>query len=89
VLGGPRAAVVSTLEVCLGRVCAVYERRDAGFVMTHPAGPLHISVHALPWTRVSAVSLRARPTYKKADLFRRLFAKQYRGVLPTPRIRIG
>jgi hypothetical protein len=89
VLGGPRAAVVSTLEVCLGRVCAVYERKDTGFIMQIPAGGMRISVHALPWTRISVVSLRARPPYKKADLLRRLFAKQYRGVLPTPRIRIG
>jgi hypothetical protein len=88
VLGGPRAAVVSTLEICLGRVCAVYERKDAGFIMTIPAGGMHISVHALPWTRVSVVSLRAKPPYRKADLLRRLFAKQYRGVFPTLRIRI-
>lgn len=89
VLGGPRAAVVSILEVCLGRVCAVYERTDAGFLMKMPAGGMRISVHALPWTRVSILSLRAKPPYKKADLLRRLFAKQYRGVFPTLRIRIG
>lgn len=89
VLGGPHAAVVSTLEVCLGRVCAVYERKDTGFIMKIPAGGMHISVHALPWTRVTVVSLRAKPPYKKADLLRRLFAKQYRGVLPTLRIRVG
>ena len=89
VLGGPRATVVSTLEVCLGRVCAVYERTDAGFIMKIPAGGMRISVRALPWTRISVVSLRAKPPHKKGDLLRRLFAKQYRGVLPTPRIRIG
>jgi hypothetical protein len=88
VLGGPHATVVSTLEVCLGRVCAVYERGDAGFIMKIPAGGMRITVHMLPWTRVSVVSLRARPPHRKADLLRRLFAKQYRGVFPTPRIRI-
>lgn len=89
VLGGPRAAVVSTLEACLGRVCAVYERTDAGFIMKIPAGGMRVSVHTLPWTRVSVVSLCAKPPHKKADLLRRLFAKQYRGVFPTLRIRIG
>jgi hypothetical protein len=89
VLRGPHAAVISTLEVCLGRVCAVYERKDAGFLVKNPAGRMRISVHALPWTHVSVVSLRAKPPYKKADLLRRLFAKQYRGVFPTLRIGIG
>lgn len=89
VIGGPRAAVVSTLEVCLGRVCAVYERTPAGFVMAVPAGGLHIGVHALPFTRVTVVSLRPRPPHRKGDLLGRLFVKQYRGVLPTLRIRIG
>jgi hypothetical protein len=89
VLGGPRAAVVSTLEVCLGRVCAVYERTEAGFQMKVPTGDMLISVRALPWTRVTVISLRSRPRHRKSDLLRRLFAKQYRGAFPTPRIRIG
>jgi hypothetical protein len=93
VLGGPRTAVIATMELCFGRVCAQYDRVDAGFVMKVPGGAaggggLHVGLHALPWSRVTAVSFRARPPHRKSDLFRRLLVKQYAGVLPTIRIRM-
>lgn len=89
VLGGPRAAVIATMEVCFGRVCAQYEHVERGFVMTVPGGGgLHVGLHALPSSRVTVLSFRARPAHKKSDLFRRLLRKQYPGVLPTIRIRM-
>lgn len=88
VLGGPRSAVIATLEICFGRVCAAYERTTHGFVMTVPGGRLHVNAHALPNGRFTLVWFRARPEHRKGVLFRRLFAKQYRGPLPTLRIRI-
>lgn len=86
VLGGPRASVVETIEVCLGRVCARYERVDGGFVMAVPGGGLHLRLHALPTERFTVLSFRARPAHRKGALFQRLLAKQYRGVLPTLRV---
>jgi hypothetical protein len=88
VLGGPRSEVVSVMEVCFGRVCAQYERVGEGFRMTVPGGGLHIQLHTLPLGRVTVVSFRARPPHRKGELFRRLFVKQYRGALPTIRIRM-
>lgn len=88
VLGGPRAAIFETMEVCFGRVCAQYERTDGGFVMTVPGGGLHVRLHALPTGRATVLSFRARPAHRKGELFQRLFGKQYQGVLPTIRIRM-
>lgn len=92
VLGGHRAGVISTIEVCFGRVCAEYQRTGSGFVMSIPGGDLHVGLHALASRRLTVISLRARPSHakhKKGDLFRRLLVKQYRGVLPVIRIRMG
>ena len=89
VIGGPRSAVLSTMEMCFGRICAQYERGDAGFTMMVPGGGgLHIGVRELASGRLTVLTLRARPAHKKSDLFRKLLVKQYRGVLPTIRIRI-
>ena len=88
ILGGPRSAVIDTMQVCFGRVCATFEHVERGFVMAVPGGGLHIALHAAPMGRATVVSFSARPAHKKADLFRRLFVKQYRGVLPTVNIRI-
>jgi hypothetical protein len=89
VLGGPRTAVVAIMEICFGRVCAQYEHVDAGFVMTVPGGGgLHVGLYALPSSRVTVLSFRARPAHRKSDLFRRLLVKQYQGPLPTIRIRM-
>jgi hypothetical protein len=89
VLGGPRSAVLSTMEMCFGRICAQYQRGDKGFVMLVPGGGgLHINVRELASSKLTVLSLRARPSHKKSDLFRRLLVKQYRGMLPTIRIRI-
>lgn len=92
VLGGHRTAVASIIEVCFGRVCAQYERTDAGFVMSVPGGGLHVGLHALASSRMTVLSFRARPSrtrHKKGDLFQRLLVKQYRGVLPVIRIQMG
>lgn len=88
VLGGQRSNVISTMEMCFGRVCAKYEATPHGFVMTVPGGGLHISAHALRGGRLTVVWFRARPEHRKGWLLQRLFAKQYRGVLPTLRIRM-
>jgi hypothetical protein len=88
VLRGPRTAVLATIEVCFGRVCAQYDKVGAGFVMKIPGGTLRVGVHALS-ASVTVLSFRARPAHKKSDLFRSLLAKQYPGMLPTIRIRIG
>jgi hypothetical protein len=89
VLGGPRAAVISPIEVCFGRVCAQYRASGSGFVMTVPGGDLHVRLHAVPSSRMTVLSLRARPSHRKSDLFRRLLIKQYRGMFPVIRIRMG
>lgn len=88
VLGGPRTAVIAIMEICFGRVCAQYEHVDAGFVMTVPGGSLDVGLYALPSSRVTVLSFRARPAHRKSDLFRRLLVKQYQGPLPTIRIRM-
>jgi hypothetical protein len=89
VLGGSSNAVIAIMEECFKRVCARYERSDAGFVMSVPGGGLHIRLHDLSPARVTALSFRARPAHRKGDLFLRLLRKQYHSVLPTIRIRMG
>lgn len=89
VLGGPRTAVAALIEVCFGRVCAQYRRSDSGFVMTVPGGDFHVRLHAVPLRKLTVLSFREDPAHRKGHLFRQLLLKQYRGVLPTIRIRIG
>ena len=89
VLGGSSTAVIAIMEECFKRVCARYERSNTGFLMTVPGGGLHIRLHDLSPARVTALSFRARPAHRKGDLFLRLLRKQYQGVLPTIRIRMG
>lgn len=88
VIGAPRASVIDTIEICFGRVCATYRAAERGFVMDVPGGALLIRLHALPIGTATLISFRARPRHKKSDLLRRLVGKQYRGVLPTIRIRM-
>jgi hypothetical protein len=89
VFGGARTVLISTIEVCFGRVCAQFERTHSGFMMTVPGGGMHVRMHTFLAPRVTMVSFRTRPAHRKGQLFQRLLLKQYRGVLPTIRIRIG
>ena len=88
VVGGPRTAVVTLIEVCFGRVCAQFRRTESGFAMTVPGGDLHVGVHA-PLGKLTLLSFRQKPPHRKGQLFRQLLRKQYRGALPTVRIRMG
>lgn len=89
VFGGPGTAVAGIIEVCFGRVCAQYRRVDAGYVMTVPGGDFHVRLHAAPVRSLTLLSFREAPAHRKGHLFRQLLRKQYRGALPTVRIRIG
>lgn len=89
VFGGRRAALIGTIEVCFGRVCAQYEPTDGGFMMKVPGGALQVRLHSFVSQRLTMLSFRARPAHKKGELFQKLLLKQYGGVLPTIRIRMG
>ncbi|HSA55521.1 MAG TPA: hypothetical protein VLE53_07440 [Gemmatimonadaceae bacterium] len=57
-----------------------------GYLLALPAGGLQVTFRAIG-RRLFLVTMRAVPPHRKAELFVRLFGKQYRGVLPTVVIR--
>ena len=80
-----RAGTAQVIEKCLAQTRANYEPRDGGYVVHSAGGALAIDVDGAP------PAIRIRFTggtgSKKAQLIRSLFAKQFRGSVPTLRFR--
>ena len=85
VIGAEPDAVATTIEECASRLCAPSERGTAEYRVMVPGGVVHLRV--APAGRSTAIVFLTDAKHRKAQLFRRLLAKQYRAVAPT--IRLG
>ena len=85
VIGARSDAVATTIEECASRLCAPTARAPGECTVTVPGGAVQLRVSAVG--RSTMIVFVASARHKKAHLFRRLLAKQYRSVMPT--IRLG
>ncbi len=85
VIGAQPDVVVTTIEECASRLCAPSERGTGECRVMVPGGAVHLRI--VPVARSTIIVFVADATHRKAHLFRRLLAKQYRAVTPT--IRLG
>lgn len=70
-------------EDCARRVNLTSERLPDGYRFALPGGgEVRVAIRAIG-PRLMLVAIRAVPPHRKAELFGRLFGKQYRSVLPT------
>lgn len=75
-----------TVEDSARRVNLMPQPVSHGYLLALPAGGLQVTLRPIG-RRLFLVTMRAVPSHRKAELFVRLFGKQYRGVLPTVVIR--
>ena len=85
VIGARPDAVTATIEECAARLCAPSARAAGACTVTVPGGAVRLRVAPAGDSTVIVFVTSAK--HRKAHLFRRLLAKQYRSVMPT--IRIG
>ena len=85
VVGAEPDVVATTIEECASRLCAPSERGTGECRVMVPGGALHLRV--VPAGMSTMIVFVADAKHRKAHLFRRLLAKQYRAVTPT--IRLG
>ncbi len=85
VIGQDSGAVLTVIEECASRLCAPSARAADACTLTVPGGVVHLRVS--PAGRSTMIVFVSSAKHRKAHLFRRLLAKQYRSVTPT--IRLG
>jgi hypothetical protein len=85
VIGASSAAVTATIEECAARLCAPSARAAGACTVSVPGGVVQLRI--APAGRSTMIVFVASAKHRKAHLFRRLLAKQYRSVMPP--IRIG
>jgi len=85
VVGAEPDVVATTIEECASRLCAPSERGTGECRVMVPGGAVHLRI--APAGRSTMIVFVADAKHRKAHLFRRLLAKQYRAVTPT--IRLG
>ena len=85
VIGAEPDGVATTIEECASRLCAPSERGTSECRVIVPGGAVHLRI--APAGRSTMIVFVADAKHRKAQLFRRLLAKQYRAVTPT--IRLG
>jgi hypothetical protein len=85
VIGSGADAVAATIEECASRLCAPAARSAGECTVTVPGGAVRLRV--APAGRSTMIVFVGTAKHRKAQLFRRLLAKQYRSVIPP--IRLG
>jgi hypothetical protein len=85
VIGAEPDVVATTIEECASRLCAPSERGTGECRLVVPGGVVHLRIAQAG--RSTMIVFVADVKHRKAQLFRRLLAKQYRAVTPT--IRLG
>lgn len=85
VIGQDAGAVVAAIEECATRLCAPSARGSDELRVTVPGGMVHLRLASVG--RSTMIVFVANARHRKAHLFRRLLAKQYKSVMPT--IRVG
>jgi hypothetical protein len=86
VIGSQSAAVAATIEECAARLCAPAALLPGACTITVPGGAVRLRIVPASSNSTMIVFV-ASARHRKASLFRRLLAKQYRAVVPT--IRLG
>ena len=84
VIGARPDAVTTTIEECASRLCAPSARATGACTVTVPGGAVQLRV--VPVGASTMIVFVASARHRKALLFRRLLAKQYRPVMPTLRL---
>ena len=85
VVGAGTHAVAATVDECASRICAPATRAGPESTIVVPGGAVRLRI--APAGKSTMIVFVASSRHRKADLFRRLLAKQYRSVMPT--IRLG
>jgi hypothetical protein len=85
VVGASSDAVATTVGECASRVCAPTTRAGAECTVTVPGGIIRLRI--APAGDATVIVFMTNAKHRKAQLFRRLLAKQYHSVMPT--IRVG
>lgn len=86
IVGAEASAVSATIDECASRLCTTAARAAAECAIAVPGGVLRLRVAPAAGHSTMIVFV-ASARHRKAELFRRLLAKQYRPVVPT--IRVG
>lgn len=85
VIGAEPGVVTTTIEECASRLCAPSERGIGECRVLVPGGVVQLRI--APAGSSTMILFVTDAKHRKAHLFRRLLAKQYRAVTPT--IRLG
>ncbi|HUQ82318.1 MAG TPA: hypothetical protein VM076_14295 [Gemmatimonadaceae bacterium] len=85
VIGAPAPAVVATVDECASRICAPATHGGDESTISIPGGAVRLRIAAAGGSTMIVFVACSR--HRKAALFRKLLAKQYRSVMPT--IRVG
>jgi hypothetical protein len=85
VVGANAGTVAATIDECASRLCAPATRAGREATVLVPGGMIRLRI--APAGRSTMIVFVASSRHRKAALFRRLLAKQYRAVMPT--IRLG
>lgn len=86
VVGAEPTAVAATVAECAARLCAPAAILPGACTVTVPGGAVRLRIVPAS-SRSTMIVFVASARHRKAVLFRRLLAKQYRAVVPT--IRLG
>jgi hypothetical protein len=84
--GELEARTAEVLVECGRRVCLTGELTAGGYRFPLPGGALDVRLRAVG-RGVTLITFRAAPGHRKAQLFEKLVAKQYRRPLPVIRVR--
>jgi hypothetical protein len=84
VIGASSDAVTTTIEECAARLCAPAVRATGACTVSVPGGVVQLRI--VPAGGSTMIVFVASAKHRKAHLFRRLLAKQYRSVMPPVRI---
>lgn len=87
VVGANADAVALTVDECASRLCAPTTRVGAESTVTVPGGVIRLRI--APAGDSTVIVFMTNTRHRKAYLFRRLLAKQYRSVMPTLRVGAG
>jgi hypothetical protein len=85
VVGATSSAVTATIDECASRICAATTHSAGESSIAVPGGAVRLRV--APAGGSTMIVFVASSRHRKAELFRKLLAKQYRSVMPT--IRVG
>jgi len=87
IVGESAAQSHDKIQECAQRLCLTGQPAAPRYRYAIPGGALTVTLRSVG-SRARVITIRAKPAHRKADLFGKLIAKQYRGPLPHIRIRM-